>query len=166
MDNQVGRANPQLQQARQLFDNLSLGRKTVLIASVAGFIFSFFPWYSVSGGVGPYSFSASESGWHGWGLLASLLFIVAGVWVVLPLAGVSWRGLLAALPHTVNEARLVMALGGVAALATLLFILTEGHDASGLGFSAGPSFGAYVGLIAAVAIAAGGFLLQNEPATV
>jgi hypothetical protein len=42
-------------------------------------------------------------------------------------------------------------------------MLSEGRNISGLGISAGPSLGAYVGLICAVAIAIGGYLLQREP---
>lgn len=110
-----------------------------------------------------YANSWSENGWHDWGLLAALLFIAAGAWVVLPLAGISLRGVLATLPPSVSEAKLVMAIGGVATLATIIFMLSEGRNFSGPGISAGPSLGAYVGLICAVAIAVGGYLLRREP---
>src|SRR5579875_1151758 len=158
MPDQSTQPNPQLQRAQELFSGLSQSRKIVLIASVVGFIASLLPWYSVSAS----GFSSSINGWHGWGFLAVLLFIVGAAWVVLPLLGVSIQGWLAALPPTVTEPRLVMGIGGVAALCTLLFILTEGPGVSGPGFSAGPSFGAYLGLICALAVAAGGYLLQNE----
>jgi len=154
--------NPQLQRAQELFNGLSQGRKVVLIASVVGFIASLLPWYKVSAGTSLYSVSDSINGWHGWGWITSLLFIVGAVWVLLPAFGVSLRNLLASLPPAATEPRLVMGIGAVAALCTLLFMATEGPSVSGAGISAGPSFGAYIGLICAIAIAAGGYLVQNE----
>jgi hypothetical protein len=165
MSSQPGQPNPQLQQAQQMFSSLSQGRKIVLIASVVGLIISFFSWYGVTASLGGYSASGSENGWHGWALLAVLLFIVAGAWMLLPLFGISLRGVTASLPPSITEPKLVMGFGIVATLAVLLFMLTEGHGVSGTGISAGPSFGAYIGLICAVAIAVGGYLMQKEPST-
>ena len=162
MSSQPGRSNPQLQQAQQMFSSLSQGRKVTLVAAVVGLIFSFFSWYGVTASYAGYSASGSENGWHGWAFLAVLLFIVAGAWILLPLIGMSLQGVRAALPPNFTEPRLVMGIGGVATLAVLLFMLTEGHGVSGPGISAGPSFGAFVGLICAVAIAAGGYLMQSE----
>jgi hypothetical protein len=162
MPDQSAQPNPQLQRAQELFNGLSQSRKIVLIASVVGFIATLLPWYTVSVHFGTITSSGSENGWHGWGLLAMLLFIVGAAWVVLPLLGVSIQGLLATLPPTVTEPRLVMGIGGVAALCTLIFMVTEGGGVSGAGISAGPSLGAYLGLICALAIAAGGYLRQSE----
>lgn len=163
MPGQSTQPNPQVQRAQEMFNNLSQGRKIVLIASVVGFIASLLPWYSVSvAGI-----SNSINGWHDWGLIAALLFIVAAAWVLLPALGYSLKSLLSSLSPNVTEPRLVMGIGGVAALATLIFMFREGPNVSGLGtlgISAGPSFGAYVGLICALAIIAGGYLLQREPA--
>ncbi|HWE60922.1 MAG TPA: hypothetical protein VHB98_04355, partial [Chloroflexota bacterium] len=64
---------------------------------------------------------------------------------------------------SVSEAKLVMGIGGVAALAVIIFMLTTGRNVSGPGISAGPSIGAFAGLICAIAIAFGGYLLQREP---
>jgi hypothetical protein len=153
--------NPQVQQVQAMFNGLSMGRKVTLIAGIVGLIISFLPWYSVS-----YSgfASASESAWHGWGFLAALLFIVAGVWVLLPLVGVQVRGILASLPPTVTEARLVMGIGVVALICTILFMVTQGPSVSVAGLSAGPSIGAYLGIVVSIAIIAGGYLMQSEPA--
>jgi len=153
-----------MQQAQQMFNSLSQGRKIALIAAVVGLIFSFFPWYGASYSAGGFSSSASINGWHGWGWLAILSFIVAGALVVLPLAGISVRRMITALPPKVTDAMLVMGAGGIAAITTILYMLTEGPSVSGPGWSAGPSFGVYIGLICAVAIAAGGYLMQKEPA--
>jgi hypothetical protein len=168
MSSKPSSPNPQVQQAQQMFNSLSTSRKIILIASVVGFIDSFFHWYSasvdVSAGSYSASYSGSESGWHGWAIIATLLFIAAGAWVILPLVGVQVRGILASLPPAVTEARLVMGMGGVALLATILFMVTTGSGASGPGYSEGPSIGAYIGIIVSLAIAAAGFLMQNEPA--
>jgi hypothetical protein len=151
-----------LQRAQELFNGLSQGRKVVLIASVVGFILGFLPWYSVSENSTAFSYSVSVNGWTGWGRLSELLFIVAIAWVLLPALGVSLRSLLSSLPPEATEPRLVMGVGAVAALSALLFILTEGPGVSGAGISAGPSISAYLGLICALAIVAGGYLLQKE----
>jgi cation transporter-like permease len=72
-------------------------------------------------------------------------------------------GLIPTLPPTVTDARVVLGSGIVAALAVILFMATEGSGANAPGFSEGPSIGAYVGLICAVAIAVGGYLMQQDP---
>ena len=164
MSSKPSSPNPQVQQAQQMFNSLSMGRKVVLIAGVVGLIDSFLPWYKVSVDYSGFSNSASENGWHGWGFLSVLLFIVAGAWVILPLLGVQLRGILSSLPPTVTEARLVIGFGVVALITTILYMITEGPSGSSVGVSYGPSFGAYIGVIVAIAIAVGGYLTQNEPA--
>jgi hypothetical protein len=158
--------NPQMQQVQQMFNALSMGRKVVLIAGVVGFVDSFLHWYSASfsSSVAGYSASSSESGWHSWGYIAVLLFIASAAWIILPAVGVQVRGILASLPPNFTEARVVMGAGIIAALCTLLFMFTAGSGASAPGYSEGPSFGAYIGLIVSIAIAAGGYLIQSEPA--
>ena len=162
MASQSSGSNPQVEQARQLFNSLSQGRKIALIAAAVGLVFSFFPWYSVSVNIAGFSSSGSESGWHGWGWVAMLCFIAAGALILLPVRGISLRSLIPSLPPTVTDARLVLGAGGVGALAVILFMLREGSSTSGPGYSAGPSIGAYVGLLCALAIAAGGYLMQQE----
>jgi hypothetical protein len=164
MGTSPSRPNPQLQQAQEMFKGLSKGRQVTLIAGVVGLIISFFPWYKVSVDYAGFSSSSSISAWHGWGFLAALLFIVAGAWILLPMLGVQVRGILASLPPTVTEARLVMGIGAVALLCTILFMLTEGPSGSSVGVSYGPSYGAYLGLIVSLAIIVGGYLTQQEPA--
>jgi hypothetical protein len=166
MSSQPGGSNPQLQQAQQMFNSLSQGRKIAIVAAVVGLIFSFFHWYGASASVGSFSVSASINGWHGWGIVAILLFIVAGAVVLMPFIGLSVRKLAPTLPPAVTDATVVMAAGVIAAIAVILFMLTEGTGVSGANFSEGPSFGAYIGLICAIAIAAGGYLMQREPAAV
>jgi hypothetical protein len=171
MSSKPASPNPQMQQAQQMFNSLSMGRKILLIAGVVGFIVSFFPWANTSYGsaVPGYSTSASvsESGWHGLGFISVLLFVVAALWVLLPMLGVSLRGMLASLPPNLTEARLVMGAGVLALLCTLIFMFTDNPaGVSGSGFSHGPSWGAYLAVLVSLAIAAAGFLIQSEPAAV
>jgi hypothetical protein len=159
--------NPQVQAFQRAFNSLSRGRQIAIVAAVLGLISTFLRWYSVSVGVGSYSVSASINGWHGWGFLALLGYLVAGIVVLLPLAQRSVRTLIPSLPPDVTEARVVLGAGLAALLGTILFMATEGGGSvSGPGYSAGPSYGAYIGLLCAIAIAVGGYLMQQEPATV
>lgn len=163
MDTQQRSPNPQLAAFRTAFNGLSRGRQIAVVAAAVGLISTFFHWYNVSVSEGAFSVSASINGWHGWGYAAILGFVVAGAVTLLPLAGRSLRALIPSLPPAVTEARVVLGAGAVATLAAILFIATEGTSASGPGFSAGPSFGAYLGLLCGIAIAGGGFLMQQEP---
>jgi len=166
MSSNPGSPNPQMQQAQQMFNALSMGRKVVLIAGVVGFIFSFFAWANTSVSSSFGSGSESDSGWHGLAIIAVLLFIVSALWILLPMFGVSLKGILASLPPNFTEARLVMGAGVIAALCTLIFMFTDNPaNYSGPGASHGPSFGAFIGLIVSIAIAAGGYLMQSEPTT-
>jgi hypothetical protein len=156
--------NPQLEVFRRAFNSLSRGRQIAIVAAVLGLLSSFLHWYTVSAGLDQYHFSASINGWHGWGFLALLSYVVAGVVVLLPFAHTSLRALIPTLPPTVTEPRVVLGAGLAAALSTIIFMATEGGGSvSGPGFSAGPSFGAYIGLLCAIAIAVGGYLMQQEP---
>jgi hypothetical protein len=158
--------NPRVDAFRQGFNSLSRGRQIAIVAAVLGILSTFLHWYSVSAGLGDYHFSASINGWHGWGFLALLGYLVAGVVVLLPFAHTSLRAMIPTLPPTVTDARVVLGAGIAALLGTIIFMATEGGGiVSGDGFSAGPSFGAYIGLLCAIAIAVGGFLMQQEPAT-
>ncbi len=158
--NRPGQSNQQVEQAKQMWSSLTRGRQIALAAAVVGVIVSFLPWSSYAGtGLG------QMSAWGGWGFLAILGFLAAGAIVLLPLFGRSVQALIPSLPPTVTDARMVMGAGGIAVVATLLFIVTLPHDAtSGVGWT--PSFGAYIGLLCGVAIAAGGYLMQTEPGLV
>jgi hypothetical protein len=142
---------------------LHRGRQIAVVAAVIGLISSFFHWYTVSASAGSFSVSGSINAWHGWGLLAILGFVVAGAVALLPLGAQTLRALIPSLPPSVTEARVVLGTGVLAVVATIIFMATEGPSVSGAGLSAGPSFGAYVGLLCGIAIAVGGFLMQQEP---
>ncbi len=164
MSSNPGQTNPQVDQAKQMFLSLTLGRRIALVAGVVGLIFSFFHWYSASYSAGPYSGSASISGWHGWAIISVLLLIASGVVAVLPLLGIpSIRALVPTLPPVATDGMILLGAGVISVITTILFMLTEGTGTSGAGFSEGPSIGAYVGLICGVAVAAGGYLMRTDP---
>lgn len=165
MSSNPGQANPQVEQAKQMFLSLTLGRRIALVAGVVGLIDSFLHWYSASASIGGFSASDSINGWHDWALISVLLLVLSGVIAVFPLVGIrSIRGLAPSLPPTVTDAMVLMGAGVVAVITTILFMTTEGPSASVPGVSIGPSFGAYVGLICAIAVIVGGFLMRSDPA--
>jgi hypothetical protein len=133
------------------FNALSLGEKIILPAGVALFIVGFLPWYSVDLGVlGDYS----HNGWQSPNGFLSILAILIG----LAMAGVV--GLKAFGTATIPDN-----VGGVswpkihlgAGAAALLFLLIKF-----IGDNDYTAFGFYLGIIAAAALAAGGFLMFRE----
>ncbi len=143
------------------------GDTAVGVGLVVAIIAVFLPWYSVSANCGGIvgcaglNYSASAGGlsyWTGWlfflAVLAGLaLFIVR---TFMPHVTVP------ALPQT--DAMLFTFIGVfMAVMAILWLLLGSGTTTSGPGYSAGPSFGLFVGLIAAVVVAIGGFLKRSEP---
>ena len=133
--------------------------------AIAFLIASLLPWYTVSENVAATAFtgavhsSYSINAWaYGPGTFAGILAIATLAFFGARLAGVK-------LPPTVPEKWVYVGLGGVIALLSLLFWqqTSSVDSAVGLfgatsGFSAGPSFGLFIGLIAGIAIAAGGYL--------
>ncbi|HWE63035.1 MAG TPA: hypothetical protein VHB98_15085, partial [Chloroflexota bacterium] len=103
--------NPQMEAFRATFNSLSRGRQIAIVAAVIGLISTFFSWYGASVKTGTFSVSSSINGWHGWGYLAILGFVVAGAIVLLPLTGRSVRALIPTLPPMVTDARLVLGAG-------------------------------------------------------
>jgi hypothetical protein len=135
------------------FGALGIGEKIIIIAGALLFIFGFLPWYSVD--LGPFG-DYTRSGWQSpgalWSILAILIALAMSVVVVLKgltdvdipdnVGGFSW-------------AKIFLG-GGVATL--VLVIIKFINESSHLGF------GFYLGFIAAVALAAAGFLMFREEA--
>jgi hypothetical protein len=136
---------------------------------IVGLIAVFLPWYSASfncGGIpgcGGFSTSSSVgalSFWTGWlfflAVLAGLALYIIRTFV----ATVT----LPTMPQP--DPVLYMIVGAFMLLMGLLWLLTYGGaSGSGPGYSAGPSFGLFIGLIAAVGVIAGGFLKRSDPET-
>ncbi len=141
------------------FRALSIGEKVIIIAGVILFIDGFLPWYSIDfgplgrAGLGSIG-SITRNGWQSPGAIWSMLAIVIGLAMA---AVVVLKGLTEVeIPDNVGGATWPKILlgGGVAALAFVLIKLL--NESSFLGF------GFYVGIIAAAALAAGGFLMFRE----
>ena len=148
---------------------LSNGDMAVAIGALVGFIAVFLPWYSVStscsGAASAYcgGFSASTGGLSDfWGWLFMLGALIALVYIALRLFA---PATVPALP--LQDWMIFLILGAVMAGGALIFFLTTsgGGSSSGFGYSvsAGVSFGWFIGLVAAAAVAVGGFLKKSDP---
>lgn len=134
----------------------------LIVALVAVFL----PWYSASfncgglAGCGGLNTSVSVGAlndWPGWffflALLAGLALFVLRTFV--PTVK------LPDLPQA--DAMIYTIIGAFMAVMAVLWLLFHSSAESGAGFSAGPSFGLFIGLIAAIVVAVGGFLKRSDP---
>ena len=133
------------------FGALSIGEKIIIIAGAILFIVGFLPWYSIDfGALG----SFTRSGWQSPGAIWSMLAIVIGLAmaVVVVLKGLTEVDI----PDNVGGQSWPKILlgGGVAVLAFVLIKLVSESSFLGFGF--------YLGIIAAAALAVGGFLMFRE----
>jgi hypothetical protein len=133
------------------FNALSVGEKIILPAGVVLFIVGFFPWYSVDlGPLGTYTRSGWESPGAIWSILAILVGLaMAGVVVVKNLGTVE-------VPDNVGGFTWPKIHLGAGVAAVLFVLVKLANESSHMGF------GFYVGIIAAAALAAGGFLMFRE----
>ena len=133
------------------FGALGIGEKIIIIAGAILFIDGFLPWYSID--FGPLG-SLTRSGWQSPGAIWSMLAIVIGLAmaVVVVLKGLTEVDI----PDNVGGQSWPKILlgGGVAVLAFVLIKLVSESSFLGFGF--------YLGIIAAAALAVGGFLMFRE----
>lgn len=133
------------------FNALSVGEKIIIVAGVVLFIDGFLPWYSVDlGPLGSYTRNGWESPGAIWSILAILIGLaMAGVVAVKNFATV-------AVPDNVGGftwPRIHLGAG----LAALVFVLIKlANESSHLGFAF------YVGIIAAAALAAAGYMMYRD----
>ena len=137
------------------FMALGVGEKIIIVAGLVLLIDGFLPWYSIDlGQFGNFTRNGWESPGALWSMLAVLIGLAMGAVVVLKglteveipdnVGGVSWPKILLG--------------GGVAAL--VLVVIKFLNESSNLGF------GFYLGIVAAAALAAGGFLMFREESAV
>ena len=137
------------------FSKLSTGDKVIGGSGIALFLFSFMPWFGVSG------YSGGGNAWDVGlftGILPVLLGLVCVAWVVATkLADVE----LPELPFP--EGLILLALAGVAALLVILRLLI-GYKVGALGYSIklDRKAGLYLSTLAVLGLAAGGFLKFQE----
>jgi hypothetical protein len=143
---------------RPSFDltRLTTADKILLVASALLFIDSFLPWQRVCVGANVFRISlcASASEWGGTaaaaGVLAALFTIALLAWKIISLAAVDMN--FGVSPSNIG-AGLVL---GTSVLTILKFILVIGKALS---------FGAWIGLILALAVAYGGYMKMQEVST-
>jgi hypothetical protein len=134
---------------QQGFDasRLTMGQKVVLVSGALFFILLFLPWESISfGGFG----GVSANGFNGLGVLAGILVILLLVWEGMNAAGVN-------LNMNVSPALVGAILAGATVLfgliRALLALTRSGTD---------PGIGAWLGLVALIALAYGAWLRFQE----
>jgi len=164
---------PQFQQApaaqsvdlQKAISGFKMPEWLIVGGSLAFVIASFLPWYAASYtfkgalGIAASDTSTSANAWNWFpGVLAALLAIATIGFFAARLYNIA----LPALPAP--DRVIYMALGGAIAFFSLIELTQFPHiDTGGLSsiygsFSAGPSFGLFLGLIASVAIIAGGYM--------
>lgn len=129
-------------------NKLTLSDKVIAGSAIALLIFSFLPWFTFD--LGPFGGNVSVNGWDVgflWGVFPVILGIIMLVQVAL--TAFSPETKLPDLPVTWGQVHL--GAGGLAALLVVLKLLI-GQD----GFSRG--FGLFLAAVAAIGLAAGGFL--------
>lgn len=133
-----------------------LGNAQKLIAGggVLMLIASFLPWYKISFSFGEFGGgSVSANGWEAPGAIFSILAVLVGVAMAVAILGPIFANL--QLPDLGNITWGQAHLGlGVAAL--VLVVLKFLNESDSL------SYGFFIGLIAALALAAGGYLMYTE----
>lgn len=146
-------------------DRLSTGEKIAGGSAVLLFIFMFFDWFKVevSGGEGLFSLSVGGSAWEAFSYID--LFLLLTIIVAVAVAVIRLSDALVEPPVSLNAVAAV--LGGISVLLILYRIIDPPGDTGGLsGVSIDPALGAFLGLIAAVGIAYGGYrAMQEEGAT-
>ena|SRR5580704_8640498 len=146
---------------------LSNGALVVAGGLVVGLVDTFLPWHSTSIPVAFGIDSGSHDAlgyWSGWLFFLAILVGIALFVMRTFVPQVS----IPALAFT--DAMVYAGIGVVMLLCALLWLATGGgyaglYDqyAAEAGYSSGPSFGVFVGIIAAAAVAIGGYLAKSDP---
>lgn len=126
------------------FQTMSKQRKFVLIAAAIGVVATFLPWWRIS----VFGYTSSVNGFHGWGILAFLCFVAAGVMAYMDdqtknLDKTKWTATLIA--------------GAISTLIIVWFII----DASSSAFGSFLGFGVYIAALAALGIILSAFLFRS-----
>jgi hypothetical protein len=137
----------------------------VPIAAAVFFITTFFPWYGITESVDATAFTSASSSfswvsaWSFWeGVLAGIIGIV-----LLAFAGLRYfKVQLPVLP--LSDKLIYLILGGASLLFSLIYLLVVGTNYSGASngfgfhFSAGPSWGLFLGIASLIAVGVGVYL--------
>jgi cation transport ATPase len=138
---------------RQSATHPMVATDVVILASVVGFILTFFHWYGVSSAAG----SITLNGWHGWGIPAAILFAVGALFSLGRAFGLTAG-------RAIGDSVLLTVIGVAAIVCTIIFMVTEGSG-YGAGYDKGPLYGAVVGLICAIVMTGSALLVGQESDT-
>jgi hypothetical protein len=142
-------------------DRLSTGEKIAGASAVLLFIFMFFDWFKVEidGGEGLFSVSVGGSAWEAFSYTD--LFLMLTILVAVAVVVIRLTDALVEPPVSLNAVAAV--LGGISVLLVLYRIIDPPGDTGGVpGVDISPTIGAFLGLIAAVGIAYGGYRAMQE----
>lgn len=145
-------------------DRLSTGEKIAGASAILLFIFMFFDWFTVdiSGGEGLFSVSVGGSAWEAFSYID--LFLLLTIIVAVAIVVIRLADALIEPPVSLNAVAAV--LGGISVLLILYRIIDPPGDTGGLaGVDISPALGIFLGLIAAVGIAFGGYRAMQEEGT-
>jgi hypothetical protein len=137
-------------------NEMSTGEKLIAGGGLVLLIASFLPWYKVSVGIGDFSASFSANGWEAPGALWSILAVICGVVLAGAVLGPKFANMQLPALGSVTWGQAFLGLGAAALALVIIKFLSE---------SSSLSYGFYLGFIAAVALAAGGYLLYTEEKT-
>lgn len=135
-------------------NEMSTGEKLIAGGGIVLLIASFLPWYKVSVSALGFSASASASGWESPGALFSILAVIIGV--VMAAAVLAPKFSTVQLPDLGGSLTWGQAYfaGGIA---TLVLVIIKFLD-----HSSNLSYGFFLGFLAAIALAAGGYMLYTQ----
>lgn len=144
-------------------DRLSTGEKIAGASAVLLFIFMFFDWFTVDiDGEGLFSLSVGGNAWESFSYID--LFLMLTILVAVAVVVIRLTDALIDPPVSLNAVLAV--LGGISVLLILYRIIDPPGDTGGLeGVDISPALGAFLGLIAAVGIAYGGYRSMQEEGT-
>ena len=144
-------------------DRLSTGEKIAGGSALLLFIFMFFDWFKVevSGSSGLFSVSAGGSAWDALDVIPIILMI--GIVVAVGVAIVRLTDAVLEPPISVNA--IVAILGAISVLLILYRIIDPPSAGDIPGVDVNPAIGIFLGLIAAVGIAYGGYRAMQEEGT-
>lgn len=130
------------------FQTLNKQRKFILIAALVGVVSVFLPWFSA----GAFGFSIHINGFHGWGILAFICFIAAGI--------ISFVGdQLLPLYKTMWFATMIC---GTLALLSIIITLASSQSTGSFGIvSANFGFGIWIALAAAAGVILFAWMYRN-----
>lgn len=136
------------------FNKLSQGERIILISGVLLLVFSFFPWFGLD-------LLAIEVKRTAWDNVLSLLAVLVGIVMVLQVVLANFTTVKLPAPP-VPWGRVHLGLGVLVLVLVLLQVLL-GDEIGGVDLDR--KIGAILGLLAALGLAAGGFLRSKEPET-